>query len=283
MDDTVGKASQGLVCKHCGRRVAVPASTCPWCRAQIMVICASCKAYTDSDATQCQHCGAPLRADRMEGVAMLARDPVLGELAQDRERALLVASGVVANHLRDFLFTDSQGHTTVLARLFEGGSDPRTATGAILFAAYAFLVKQGYCSLDWQPEAEQLALGSLRPWAGQKTCLERMLADRSAYASTTYEASEGALRELMRFHPVAVRVRGVDGSRLHSAPERTAPAAVDHLARLTVLPPHERIEACRTTYTLLVGFVESDRLRASQLALETLRLLDWFASFQVAS
>ncbi|NLF01473.1 MAG: hypothetical protein GX601_10905 [Anaerolineales bacterium] len=247
-----------------------------------MVICAACKAYTDDQQPTCQQCGAPLQPDRMERIAALARDPVVAQLAEDQEQALLVASAVVAAHRVDFLFDDGRGQRTVLAELFGSGVDPNAATAAVIFAAYAYLEQHGACRLAWEAKTKQVSLTALGPWDGQQACLERMLAAQAARAATTAEATEGVLRELMDFEPVLVRVRSADGSRARRAPQRSAPAAVDQAARLTTLPPHERKEACRSTYLLLKAFIEANRERSKQLALETLRLLDQLASFQVA-
>ena len=100
----------GFACRHCKRSIAGPGSNCPWCGEQIMVICAACKAYTDDQESNCAHCGRLLQADRMERIAALAHHPVVAGLAQDAERALLVASAVVAVNGRDFFYADERSY-----------------------------------------------------------------------------------------------------------------------------------------------------------------------------
>ena len=240
-----------------------------------MVICAACKAYTDDQESNCAHCGRLLQADRMERIAALAHHPVVAGLAQDAERALLVASAVVAVNGRDFFYADERSYSTLLVRLCGSARDPRATTAGVIFAAYAFLVEKGYCSLAWDNEEQRISVSGARPWDGQQKCIEKVLAEQMARVLDTYEATERMLRELMSFRVITVRARAADGSRVRSMPELSAVAAVDQTARLTVLPEHDRREACRDTYRLLVRFVEADEERAQQLALETLRTLDW--------
>jgi hypothetical protein len=241
-----------------------------------MVICAACKAYTDDQEPNCAHCGSALEADGMERIAALAHHPIVAGLAQDSERALLVASAVVAANAREFFFVDDQrGYSTVLARLLGPASDPRAKTAGVIFAAYVFLAEKGYCALAWDSEEQRIGISGVHPWDGQQKCIERALTEQMARVLNTYDATEQMLRELMGFHVLTVRARAEDGSRVRSMPDLSAVAAVDQTARLTVLPEYDHSEACRDTYGLLVRFVRADEERAQQLALETLRILDW--------
>ncbi len=275
-----GAAKPALICRYCERPIAVAASTCPWCRRRIMVICSACKAYTDDELPTCQQCGAPLQADTMESVIRLSRDQRLAELAQDQERAQPVASAVLAAHMPEFLFVSRGGKTSVLVELLGSGLDHRTSAAAIVLGAYAYLEQKGYCLLGWDAPARRMSFAALRLWDGQHACLERALAEQSAWVSTTYEASQRAIEELMGFRATTVRVRSADGRSLGRVPLRSPFAAIDHLARLTVLPAQDHRVACRETYLLLTSFVQADPGRARQLALETLRLLDWLAAQQ---
>jgi hypothetical protein len=243
-----------------------------------MVICAACKAYTDDQDSKCSHCGNALKADRMERIAALAHHPVVAGLAQDSERALLAASAVVAVNAREFFFVDDErGYSTVLVRLCGPADDPRAKTAGVIFAAYAFLAEKDYCALAWESEEQRIGISGVRPWDGQQKCIERALAGQMVRVLNTYDATEQMLRQLMGFHVLTVRARAGDGSRVQSMPNLSALAAVDQMARLTVLPDYDHREACRDTYGLLVRFVRADEERAQQLALETLRLLDWVA------
>ena len=264
----------GFSCSHCGRPIAVAASTCPWCGESIMVICAACKAYTDDQEPNCEHCGAPLQPDRMEQIAALAHHPVVAGLARDGERALLVASAVVATNSGHFFRAYEQGAQTVLSRLCGSARDPRVTTAGVIFAAYSYLARKEYCSLEWNGSKKWTELSSTRPWDGQQKCIEKVLSEKAARALNSYQATELMLRQLMNFQPVTVRARTADGSTVRRMPELSATAAIDQAARLTVLPEHDRQEACRATSRLLQEFVKADEERARQLAVETLRLLD---------
>jgi hypothetical protein len=269
-----------LVCRYCERPIAVPASSCPWCRRRIMVICSVCKSYTDDQLPTCQHCGAPLQPDTMEAVIRLTRHQALGELAQDQSRALLVASAVLAANMSEFLFAAPRAQPSVLIDLLGSAHDHRTTAAAVVLGAYGYLAVRGYCALSWDAAQRRISFIALRPWDGQHACLERALAEQSMWVSTTYEASQRAIEELMGFRASTMRVRSADGRSLTRVPLRSPFAAIDHLARLTVLPPQDRRVACRETYQLLCEFVEADPERARQLAVETLRLLDWLAAQQ---
>jgi len=244
-----------------------------------MVICSACKAYTDKERDTCEHCGAPLQPDQMENIALLARHPIVAGLARDSERARLVASALVATNLGKFFYTDEEGRRAVLVDLFGSARDARATTAGVIFAAYAFLAQKGYCSLAWDAEEEHIRLEELRPWDGQEKCIERVLADQASRTLSTYEATDRLLRELMNFRPVTVAARAADGSRVRRMPELSAVAAISQTARLTALPERDNMEMCRETYRLLMDFVKADQERARQLALETLRILDWFETY----
>jgi hypothetical protein len=239
-----------------------------------MVICANCKAYTDDQKPHCSQCGAPLQPDRMERIALQAHQPELARLAEDQDRARLVASSLVVNNAGDFFYA-SQSYRTVLAELFDSAQDSRTVAAGAIFAAYAYLCQTEYIELrlgDAQDQ-EEIALSQLRPWDGQN-CIESALAHQAGRVFTTAEATEKMVRELMGF-----RLMQADGSSLRApkakqAPERPAPAAIDHLARVTALPGHNRREACRDTYQILSAFVEANRRRARLLSIEIRRVLD---------
>lgn len=258
----------------------MPASKCPWCGKQIMVICANCKAYADDQKSHCEHCGAPLVADHMERIALLARHPEVAHLVEDQEHARLVASTVVAGHLAHFFFDDSQGQRTVLVEFVGSVNDPTSVAAGVLLAAYAYVCQNGYCALRLIPGLEdvdsRIEIALLHPWDGQR-CLEGALVAQADRALTTREATERVLHDLMSFRVMTVPGGSRGRTRTLSAPERSALAAIDQAARLTALPEHDRQEACRESYRVLAEFVEADRSRARVLAVETIEMLDMFA------
>lgn len=268
-------------CRHCGRPIAVPASKCPWCNETIMVICANCKAYTDDQQSHCEHCAAPLQADTRERLVLQARNPELARLAQDQEQSQLVASTVVLMHINDF-FYQSAGHQTVLAKLFGSAAEPRVIVAGVIFAAYAYLAQKEYCAIRVKggDGGESLtSLARLRAWDGQQS-IEGALAERSGRTFTTREATENMLRNLMEFRMMSVSVGTMlRAPKTRDAPERSAFAAVDRLARVTALPDHDPVEACRTTYRLLAAFVEQDTERARLLSSEMVFVLRDFESY----
>lgn len=270
----------GLLCRHCGRPIAVAASNCPWCGRQIMVICANCKAYTDDQQPFCEQCGVPLQPDQMEQLTLIARHPEIVHLVQDRERARLVASAVVVNNLADFFYDDGRGHRTVLVELFGVTRDRKTSAAGVLFAAFAYLCQEGYGSLSVRGEEEQwTAFERLRLWDGQQS-IEGTLIGQAERADTAREVTDKAVRILMGFRTTFIpqgdfgRPKTVDGSA------RSAFAAIDQTARITVLPEHDRREACRTIYRLLVDFVKADRERARLLAQAITDVLAWFERYE---
>jgi hypothetical protein len=270
-----------LTCRHCSRPIAVPASNCPWCGLQIMVICANCKGYTDDQKPFCGQCGVPLQPDRMEQLSLLVHHPEVARLAQDQERAQLVASAVVVNNASDFLYDDGRGYRTVLVELFASGRDRKVIAAGVLFAAYAYLCEKGYCALRLSggEEERQVTLDRLRPWDGQQS-VEGALIGQMERAVAAREVTDKAIRALMGFRTTLVRRGDFGRAKTVDGSARSAFAAIDQVARITVLPAHDRKEACRATYGLLVSFTEADRERARLLALETLDVLGWFEQFE---
>jgi hypothetical protein len=246
-----------------------------------MVICSNCKAYTDDQKSHCEQCGAPLQPDRRERLALHAHLPELAQLVQDQEQSQLVASAVVITHLSDFFYKGAE-HQAALMKLFGPADEPRAVIGGVLFSAYAYLVQKGYCAIRVRKgeEGDDLTtVARLRAWDGQQS-VEGALAERAGRALTTREATEKLLRDLMGFRLMSVH----SGSFLRApttrdAPERSAFAAVDQMARVTALPAHDPVEACRTTYRLLVAFVDENPERARLLAAETAFLVRDFASY----
>lgn len=236
-----------------------------------MVICAQCKAYTDDQETVCQHCGAPLHPDRMERVVASARNPDLARLAEDEGRARLVASSLVALHAHDFFYDGGPGRRTVLVRLLGSKQDPYVIPAGIVFAAYAYLAQHEYCAARAVGQNE-VAVRVLRPWDGQAECLEALLATDVDFSETTREATRRLLRQLTGVDQPAAGPR----ARRRKLADRSVMAAVGHVARVTVLPPHEKREACGQVYRTLAAFVEADERRARVLALETRGLLEQF-------
>ena len=268
-------------CRHCGRPIVVPGSKCPWCSKTIMVICSNCKAYTDDQRSHCEQCGAPLQADTRERLVLQARNPELARLVQDQEQSQLVASAVVIAHVNDFFYS-SAGHQTVLAKLFGPANEPRVIIAGVIFAAYAYLVQKEYCAVRVKggEGGESLtSLARLRVWDGQQS-IEGALAERLGRVFTTREATENMLRDLMEFRMMAVSVGTMlRAPKTRDAPERSALAAVDRMVRVTALPDHDPVDACRATYRLLATFVDQDLERARSLSAETVFVLRDFESY----
>ncbi|HIQ00886.1 MAG TPA: zinc ribbon domain-containing protein [Anaerolineales bacterium] len=275
-----------LTCRHCGRRIAVPASNCPWCGKPIMVICATCKQYTDDQEPVCQHCGAPLVPDTLEEVrAVVGLQPDIAELVADRERARLVASGVIAQYLSGFFFDDGQ-RRTVLVDLFGAHPDPTREAAALLFAAVAYLVQEAYCGLEPTSDGKGLIWAEVRHWDGQVRSLEGGLARRAGLGMTIRQVIDQVVADEMDFRFEVVRsprlrapgMPAQSGVRDLSA--RSATTAVVLVGRQTELPDHQEAEACRETYRRLVDFVQADPDRARFVATEILEVLDWFRRYE---
>jgi hypothetical protein len=246
-----------------------------------MVICASCRAYTDDQESHCQQCGAPLQPDQKERLVLQAHHPELARLVDDQVQAQLVASAVVVAHHADFFYASAE-HQTVLAKLFGSGGRPREVAAGVLFSAYAYLCQKGYCAVRARRgEGGEVftSVARLRTWDGQRS-VERALAEQAGRAFATREATEKALRDLMEFRLMSVH----EGSFLRAPKARNAPgrsvfAAVDQLARVTTLPDHDPAKACRSTYRLLTAFVDEDPDRAKALASEIVFILREFEAY----
>lgn len=275
-----------LTCRLCGRPIAVPASKCPWCGGTIMVICASCKQYTDDQEPLCQHCGAPLLPDTMGEVrARATLDAEVAELAADQARAHLVFSGVVAQYLRGFFYDDGQ-RRTVLVDLFGGPPDNNREAAALLFAAIACLVQEGYCSLEPIAGEEGFLWAEVRRWDGQARSLEGGLARQAGTGKTIRQVVDRLVAEEMGFRfevlrPPRVRLPGMrNRTEVRDLSARSATTAVIQLGRQTALPAHQEVQACRETYRQLAEFVRTDPARARRVAEEIVEVLDWFRRYE---
>jgi hypothetical protein len=239
----------------------------------IMVICANCKAYTDDQSPLCMHCHQPLQPDHMDDIVLQAHHPEIARMVEDRKHARRVASAVVLHGIGDFFYA-TEGFRTVLADLFGSTTERGTIEAGVVFSAYAYLCREKYCALRLQVEnqRETLPLTHLRDWDGQQS-IEGELAERAARSLTTAEATEKMLRSLMGFRTVRADGSALTAPKMRDIPDRSAYAAVDQLARSTVLPEGDVAESRRATYQLLAAFVEEDPKRARALASETKRLL----------
>lgn len=265
----------GLVCRYCGRPIAVPASRCPWCGQTIMVICAQCKQYTDDQGTVCEHCGAPLEPARLESLrAGVGVDSQTAQLIADRRRARLVASSLVALHLPDFFYADAR-RQTVLVDLFGSSLDPHREAAALLFASIAYLIQNGYCALQPAADGKSLLWAEVRPWDGQTLSLEGALARQAGLGQTFTQSLRQAIAEEAGITPE--QGQPADRRRRPAAAPFARPVAeaVVEVARRTLLPEHQEKEACREIYHLLVQFVQRDPTLARRIAEEVLETLTW--------
>jgi len=276
----------GLTCRYCGRPIAVPASTCPWCGKPIMVICAACRQYTDDQEPFCQHCGTPLMPDTLEEVrATIGVSPEVAELLTDRDRARLVASGVIAQYLSGFFLDDGQ-RRTILVDLFGTPPDAQREAAALLFAALAYLVQEKYCALRPTADGKSLEWAEVRPWDGQVRSLEGSLARRAGLRLAIGQVVDQVVAEEMGFHfevtrPPLIRAPGVPRPpRVRNLSARSATTGVVELGRQTVLPDHQETAACREVYRLLLDFVHTDPDRARYVAGEITEVLNWFRRFE---
>jgi hypothetical protein len=215
----------------------------------------------------------------MERVRLHAHHPELARMVADRERAQLVASTIVLNHVGDF-FCEREGFQTTLVKLFGSTRERGAVLAGVIFSAYAYLCQRGYCAmcLRIEEDREQTTVSQLRPWDGQQS-VEGALAEQAARAFTTSEVTEKMLRGLMVFRMQAAAGTFLRAPKVRDAPARSAFSAIDQLARMTELPDHDRVEACRATYQLLTVFADEDANRARVLAAETQRLLREFNSY----
>jgi len=275
-----------LTCRHCGRPIAVPASRCPWCNQQIMVVCAACKQYTDDSLLTCQHCGAPLQpAPREEIKRFVGVPPEVADLLADRERAHLIASGVVAQYLSEFFFEKGEART-VLVDLFGRLEDRRQEAAALLFAAVAYLVEHGYCGLEPLAEGEGMVWEEIRRWDGQVRSLEGQLARHAGLGLTIAEVLDRVVREEMGFAFEVVRSRGMGlpgaprQPSVRNTSDRSALLAIVEVGRRAVLPEHEKNSACAETYRAILSFAHAAPERARALAQTILDVLEWFHQFE---
>jgi len=281
----MGKES-GLTCRHCGRPIAVPASRCPWCDRQIMIVCAACKQYTDDSLPTCQRCGAPLQpASREEIRQFTGVPPEVAELLADKERARLIASGVVAQYLPGFFYDDGT-HRTVLVELFGRQANRLRRAAALLFAAVAHLVHHGYCDLRGVEGRQEMEWVEVRRWDGQVRCLEGRLAKQAGVGLTVGEALHRAIQEEMGFGFEVIRPSrtGLPGGpripTVRDRSERPPLTAVIQAGRRAVLPDHEESAACAEVYRTLLAFVRADPDRARRLAQTVLDTLEWFRQYE---
>lgn len=266
----------GLVCRHCGRPIAVPASRCPWCGRTIMVICAHCKQYTDDQGTVCEHCGAPLEPDRTESLRIgVGLDSRTAQLIADRRRAHLVASGVVALHLPEFFYADAQ-RRTILVDLFGSSLDPHREAAALLFVSIVYLIRYGYCALHFSVDGQSLLWDEVRPWDGQTLSLEGALARQAGLGQTLDQALRRVMAEEAGITPETERPTGRRRRPAAVPSARPVAETIVEVARRTVLPDHQENEACREIYQMLVQFVQRDPALARRIAGEILETLTWF-------
>ena len=251
-----------------------------------MVICSACKQYTDDQEETCQHCGAPLVPDRLERVReTLELHPDVAVLAGDRQRAQLVASGVIARYPSGFFFDDGQ-RRTVLVELFGAPATPQRTAAALLFAAIAYLAQEGYCRLEPTPDGKGFYWNEGRRWDGQIRSLEGAFARRAGLGMRIRDVVDQVVADEMDFRfevnrPPLLRAPGVPRPpRVINLSARPATTAVIGTGRMVELPDHRENEACRETYRRLLAFVQADPGRARYLAEQIVEVLDWFRRFE---
>jgi len=285
-------SEEKLVCRHCGGPIAVPASRCPWCGRQVMVICAACKAYTDDSRETCQVCGAPLVADTMERVRSLP-DP-LYHLVRDQARARLLTSTLVALHVKPFFFGGGVQRQGILAPLF-GRPTARALAAALVFAAYAHLSHEGYIIVGEPAEVDRsgvseggepsgLPLQAVATWDGPERSLEGELWQQATWARTTQAATRALVARLMGFRPQVRGLRYRTGwnlrTRITDRSARDYATAIVHLARLTPRPDYEPALACQEAHKRLAAFIRESPARTRALVQETRSVMDWFEAYQ---
>lgn len=309
---------KGIVCRHCGRPIAVPGSRCPWpgCGKTIMVICAACKEYTSDEGAFCEQCGEPLVAATFESpVGLGPAQSLVTDLAADKKRARLVASGVMAEHTNGFFYDGGQ-QRPALVDLFGAPLTPRRKAEALLFGAVAYLVQYGYATLELEggmtPDFQWL---EAKPWDGQTRSLEGQLAHRAKLETACIEALQQAVAEAVGFRlevqmiddeglvvdrttadlaalPLlkarlqAQKARslsswlagtsGIPSTKVRARFDSSTAEGVIGMAWQTPLPPHEESSACQETYQMLLDFVHADPKRAKSLVMEIERVLHWF-------
>lgn len=236
-----------------------------------MVICSSCKQYTDDQGTVCEHCGAPLVPDRLEGLrAGVGVDDWTAQLIADRGRAQRVASGIVAQHISDFFYAGPQ-RRTVLVELFGFPPDPPREAAALLFVAVVYLVQRGYCALRGGEEEASPLWDEVRAWDGQRVSLEGALARQAGLGRTLFQAFQQVIAEAVR--PALDLERQAGRRPRETAPAPRAADAVMEVARRTVLPDYAEAEACREIYQMLLQFVRQNPALARRVAEEVVQAL----------
>jgi hypothetical protein len=281
-----------------------------------MVICAACKEYTSDDGAFCEQCGEPLVAATFESpVGLGPTQSLVTDLAEDKKRALLVASGVMAEYTTGFFYEGGE-QRSVLVDLFGAPLTPQRKAEALLFGAIAYLVQHGYAALERGPGmASGFQWLEVKPWDGQKRSLEGQMAQRVGQGMACIEAMQQTVAKAAGFHievqivddegdvvdrttvelaalpfltarMEAQKARGLSrwllsGSTVPSTEIRaqfdsTTPSGVVGMAWQTPLPPHEKTAACQETYQMLLDFVEAETNRAESLVMEIERVLRWF-------
>jgi RNA polymerase subunit RPABC4/transcription elongation factor Spt4 len=250
-----------------------------------MVICAACKQYTDDSQAVCRQCGAPLEEDTQEEVrSVVGLRPEVAELAADRGRAVLVASGVVAQYLPNFFYEDDQ-RRTVLVELFGSPLTPWRAAAGLLFSSVVYLIGKEYCTLEPIEGDKGFRWQERKPWRGQLRSLEGSLAAQAGLGLTVREAIDEAVQEWMGFDfeitkPSRLSLPGVPKRPpVRDLSDFPAQTAVLETARQTALPTHEENAACAEIYRMLNGFVRTSPQLARYLAEEIREILEWFRQY----
>jgi hypothetical protein len=281
-----------------------------------MVICAACKEYTDDEGAFCEQCGEPLVAATFESRVGLGPAQILvADLAADKNRARLVASGVMAEYTNGFFYDGGQ-QRPVLVELFGAPLTPRRKAEALLFGAVAYLVQHGYAALETgmgvTPGFQWL---EAKPWDGQKRSLEGRMAQRAGQGMACIEAMQQTVAEAVGFRlevevvddegdvvdrttadlaalPLLMaRLRaqkarslsswlmgtgGMRSTKVRARSDCSISEGLVGMAWQTPLPPHEETTACQETYEMLLDFVTASPKRAESLVMEIERMLHWF-------
>jgi hypothetical protein len=281
-----------------------------------MVICATCKEYTNDEGTFCEQCGEPLVAATVKSLVGLGpTQSLVTDLASDKKRALLVASGVMATYTTRF-FYDGGELRPALVSLFGAPLTRRRKAEALLFGAVAYLVQHGYAALErGTGMATGLQWRAARPWDGQQRSLEGQVVQRAGQGAACIEAMRQAVAEAVGFRlevrivdgegdvvdrttedlaalPAltarleAQKARGLSGwlrsisnvrsTEIRAQFDRSTAGGVIGTAWQTPLPPHEETAACDETYGMLLDFVDADPGRADSLLRESVQVLTWF-------
>jgi hypothetical protein len=281
-----------------------------------MVICAACKEYTSDDGAFCEQCGEPLVAATFESpVGPGPAQTLVADLAADKKRARLVASGVMAEYATGFFYDGGQ-QRPALVELFGAPLTPRRKAEALLFGAVAYLVQHGYAALEpgvgMTPGFQWLELKS---WDGQERSLEGQLAHRARLETACLEGLQHVVAKAVGFHlevemvddegdvvdrttadPAAlpllkarlqaqkarslsswlVGTSGMRSTKVRARFDSSTAEGVIGMAWQTPLPQHEETVACQETYRMLLDFADADSGRAKSLVMAIERVLHWF-------